>query len=93
MQQREYIIARQLLRCSTSIGANVEEATAASSRRDFVQKMSIASKKARENRYWLRLIQQSGICDRDLSAHLADIAGIINILTKIIKTTNSPKQD
>ena len=55
--EREYVISKQLLRSGTSVGANVEEATAAQSRRDFLSKMSIASKEARETRYWLRLLQ------------------------------------
>ncbi len=55
--QREFILSRQLLRCATSIGANIEEAIAAQSKKDFVSKMSIASKEARETKYWLRLIQ------------------------------------
>ncbi|MGH9930789.1 MAG: four helix bundle protein [Pyrinomonadaceae bacterium] len=47
------MISRQLLRGGTSIGANVTEATAGQSRRDFLAKMSIASKEARETKYWL----------------------------------------
>ena len=54
-KQREFVISNQLLRSGTSIGANVEEATAAFTKRDFVYKMAIASKEARETHYWLRL--------------------------------------
>ena len=46
--QNEYVLSKQLVRAGTSIGANVEEATAAQSRKDFISKMSIASKEARE---------------------------------------------
>jgi len=53
LEKREFVISRQLLRSATSIGANVEEATAAQSRKDFISKMAIASKEARETRYWL----------------------------------------
>ena len=49
--ENEFIISKQLLRSATSIGANVEEAIAAQSRKDFVHKMSIASKEARETKY------------------------------------------
>lgn len=49
--QHEYVLSKQLLRSATSIGANVEEATAAISKKDFAAKMSIASKEARETRY------------------------------------------
>ena len=50
-------IGKQVVRSATSIGANVEEADAAESKRDFVHKMSIAHKEARETRYWLRIIR------------------------------------
>ena len=52
-------IARQLIRSGTSIGANLEEATAAQSKADFISKCSIATKEARETRYWLRLFTAS----------------------------------
>jgi len=50
-EDKEFIISKQLLKSGTSIGANVEEATAAQSKRDFINKMSIASKEARETKY------------------------------------------
>ena len=53
--EREFIISKQLLKSGTSIGANVEEAIAAQSRKDFINKMSIAYKEARETNYWLKL--------------------------------------
>jgi len=55
------LIAKQLLRCGTSIGANVEESRSGSSRDDFVYKLNIALREARETHYWLRLINQSGL--------------------------------
>lgn len=55
IKQNEYVLSKQLLRSATSIGANVEEANAAQTKKDFIMKMSIASKEARETRYWLRL--------------------------------------
>ncbi|MEK6525626.1 MAG: four helix bundle protein [Nitrospirota bacterium] len=57
------ILALQLLRSGTSIGANVEEAQAGQSKADFSSKISIALKEARETRYWLRLIGDSGMVD------------------------------
>jgi four helix bundle protein len=87
IKHHEYIISRQLLRCCTSIGANVEEAGAASSRKDFALKMSIASKEAREARYWLKLLKEDDfIKDFDFSVLINEIDQIINILTKIVKT-------
>jgi len=56
--ENEYVISRQILRSATSIGANIEEAGAAMSKRDFIAKMAISSKEARETNYWLRLIIQ-----------------------------------
>ena len=61
-KQKEFVLSKQLLRSGTSIGANVEEATAAQSRKDFISKMAIASKEARETHYWLRLLRDSKLC-------------------------------
>jgi len=54
-ENKEFVISRQLLRSATSIGANSEEGSAAQTKKDFITKMSIASKEARESRYWFRL--------------------------------------
>ncbi|MFO7615167.1 MAG: four helix bundle protein [Bacteroidales bacterium] len=90
LQQKEYIISKQLLRSSTSIGANIEEATAGSSRKDFCAKMAIASKEARESRFWLRLISDSNLIgDFDFQELLKEIDEIIKMLTKIVKTTQT----
>lgn len=86
VEKKEFVLSRQLLRSATSIGANVEEGIAAQSRKDFASKMSIASKEARETRYWLRLLEKSKLVDLDYSWYLNTIEHIINILTKIIKT-------
>jgi len=87
IQHNEFVISKQLLRSSTSIGANVEEANAAQSKKEFIQRMSIASKEARETKYWLRLLDKSQIIKYDYSEYLKDIEHIINILTKIVKTS------
>lgn len=86
--EKEYIISRQLLRSATSIGANVEEAIAAQSKNDFINKMSIASKEARETKYWLRLLDKSEITKIELIAYLEEIEHILNIITKIVKTSS-----
>lgn len=80
-------MSKQLLKSGTSIGANVEEAIAGFSKKDFTAKMSISSKEARETRYWLRLIERSQIVEIDVSLELKEIESIINILTKIVKTS------
>ncbi len=89
--KNEYVISKQLLKSATSIGANVEEATAAQSKKEFVSKMSIASKEARETRYWLRLLERSKLVNQDYLIYLSDIDEIISLLTAIVKTSQSNK--
>ena len=86
-KENEFIISKQILRSATSVGANVEEAIAAQSRKDFIHKMSIASKEARETKYWLRLLDKSNLTSISMSNYLIEIEHIQNIITKIIKTT------
>jgi len=86
--QNEYVLSKQILRSGTSIGANVEEAIAAQSKKDFISKLSIANKEARETKYWLRLYQSSNLVQIEIDSYLKEIESIINILTKIIKTSS-----
>ena len=58
-KQKEYVLSKQLLRSGTSIGANINEAQAAQTKADFIAKMSIASKEARETEYWIRLLTET----------------------------------
>ena len=87
-KENEYVISKQLLRSSTSIGANVAEALDAFSKRDFVFKMSIAKKEARETHYWLKLLQESSLLHKDVQPYIDDIQSIIRVLTSIVKTTS-----
>ena len=89
IEEREFILSKQLLRSSTSIGANVFEASAAVSRKDFANKMAIASKEARETYYWLKLLEEGSLVSLTLENYLSDIKNIINILTAIVKTTKN----
>jgi four helix bundle protein len=75
------------LRSATSIGANVFEASAATTKKDFAHKMSIASKEARETYYWLKLLEDSKLCKIDLKEYIKGIRSIIYVLTAIVKTT------
>jgi four helix bundle protein len=59
-EKKEFVLSKQLLRSGTSIGANVNEAIDGQSRADFIHKMSIALKEARETIYWLKLLHDSG---------------------------------
>jgi len=82
----EFIISKQLFRSATSIGANVNEGTAAASTKDFINKMIIASKEARETEYWLLLLEKSQIVPYDYSKYISYITEINKILTSIVKT-------
>src|SRR5688572_19663047 len=90
IDKKEFVLSKQLLRSGTSIGANVEEASAGQSKRDFITKMAIASKEARETRYWLRLLKASQVAALDYAPYLEKIETIIKVLTKIVKTAQNP---
>ncbi|WP_460673450.1 four helix bundle protein [Larkinella ripae] len=82
-----YKIAEQLLRSGSSIGANVEEAAGGYSRKDFAAKMGIASKEARETRYWLRLLQATNYLNERLATSmLDDCEALLKILSSILLT-------
>ena len=89
VSRNEYVISRQILKSGTSIGANVEEALAVQSRADFLSKMSIASKEARETNYWLRLPGTAIFAKIIFHEILADSERILKMLTAIVKTTQS----
>ena len=92
--KKEYIISKQVLRSGTSIGANAHEAQAAQSKKDFISKMTISSKEARETDYWLRLLDKSGYLAGFAKKELlfTENLAIVNILTKIVKTSNKKLQ-
>jgi four helix bundle protein len=89
VNQKDFILSHQLLKSATSIGANVEEALAGKTFKDFITKMSIASKEARETRYWLKLLAKSQFYPYNYTSYLEKIESIIRILTKIVKTSQS----
>jgi four helix bundle protein len=94
LKQNEYVLSKKLLRSGTSIGANVEETLAGQSRADFISKMSIASKEARESNYWLRLLRDSKtIGTIEVETLLNESESIINMLTAIVKTAISHKDN
>lgn len=86
LKNKEFVISKQLLSSASSIGANIAESEAAQSNRDFMNKLSIASKEARETKCWLEILQYGKFVNIDYSAYLKDIDDIINILTRIVKT-------
>lgn len=78
------VIGRQIVRAATSIGANVEEADAAESKQDFIHKMSIAHKEARETRYWLRILQASLTDDDNIQTLIKESDELVRILYSIV---------
>ena len=83
-----YAIADQILRSGTSIGANIEEADAAQTKKDFYAKLSISYKEAFETRYWLKLIRDARLAAiNEINPLLADLEEIIKILASILVTT------
>jgi len=87
-EKKKYVIARQLMRSGTSIGANVHEAQNAESKTDFIHKFKIAAKEVEETKYWLILCKESETypnCD-----HLIErLVEIEKIITKIISTSKT----
>jgi len=89
IKEKEFTISKQLLRSGTSIGANVQESISAQSKKDFINKMSLALKEARETRYWLLLLKKSTLTSTDLSKILSSVDEIIKIIFSIINTTKN----
>jgi len=86
--KKEYTLSKQIVRSGTSIGANIEEAIAGQSSKDFLSKMSIAYKEARETHYWLRLFQDSGILEAPhAESMLSDCEETLKLSGSIIRTT------
>lgn len=79
-------IGRQLIKSGTSVGANVEEAHGAESQRNFVHKMSISRKEARESRYWLRLICAAILDDAEVKSLIQESDELVRILSAIVAT-------
>jgi four helix bundle protein len=77
-------IGKQLIRAGTSVGANVEEAQSGESKRDFVHKMGIAAKEAREARYWLRIVNATLLQDTEVDALVQEADELVRILATII---------
>ncbi|MBQ3194592.1 MAG: four helix bundle protein [Oscillospiraceae bacterium] len=91
-EHKEYVLSKQLLRCGTSIGANVSEAQRGQSKADFLAKMSIALKETNETQYWLRLLYRTEYLSQNQYDSLRKDADELNsILTAICKTSLSRK--
>ena len=88
--KKEFVLAKQLLRSGTSIGANVAEAQQAQSRADFISKMNIALKETAETNYWLRLLHATEyLNDQEFQSVFEDCNEVGKMLTAIIKSTKN----
>lgn len=88
--KNEYVLSKQILRSGTGIGANVEEALGGQSRADFLSKLSIAYKEARETTYWLRLLKDTDyLTQSEFNSIHSDAKDLCRILVAILKTTKT----
>ena len=86
-EKREFVLSKQILHSGTSIGANMEAAVGAQSEKDFLSKISIGYKEARETKYWLRLLNDSGYLEEGQAQSLfRDIREMLKLLGAIQKT-------
>ena len=92
-EKKEYVLAKQLLRSGTSVGANVREALRGQSRKDFVSKMNIALKEVCETEYWLELLHQTDYINRtEFDSIYKNCKEITKILMSIVKTTTDTEE-
>ena len=96
-EKKGFVLSKQIVRTGTSIGANVVEAIGGQSTKDFLSKMSIAYKEARETHYWLRLLRDSDILDaKHAESIIEDCEELLRLSGSIIRTTktrNARNQD
>lgn len=85
--EKEYVLSKQFLRSATSIGANINEALAGQSKKDFAAKMAISSKEARESMYWIELLEYADFIGYDYSDLKNQNDELIRMLTSIVKTS------
>ena len=88
IDKKEYVMSKQILRSGTSIGANVHEAVASESKRDFIHKLGMAFKESGETSYWLNLLKDSMFIPLEkFSELIEDCTELTRILNSIILTT------
>ena len=90
-EKKETIVSKQIIRCATSIGANINEANYASSKADFVSKLHIALKECAETEYWIRLLEKSEYIDGNYSQEL--LRGCLSIKKMLISSLNTIKSN
>ncbi len=93
-ERRETVMSKQILRCGTSIGANISEAMSAESTDDFIHKFSISLKEANETKYWILLLHRTGfITDEEYDSIVSDCQGIRKMIGSIIRTSKQKKNN
>ena len=86
--KKEYVLSKQLLRCGTSIGANIHEVLHAQSKKDYLSKMNISLKEATETEYWIKLLGATEyLTDKEYDSILADCGELNRLLIAIVRTT------
>ena len=86
--KKEFVLSKQVLRCGTSIGANIEEAIGGITKKDFINKVFIAYKEARETHYWIRILRDSDYLENNISESLLfECEEKIKLTGKIISTS------
>ena len=90
--KKEFVMSKQVLRCGTSIGANIRESRGAESKPDFIHKLSIALKETDETLYWLELLHRTEyISDEQFESLKIDVVELRKIISSIILTTRQKK--
>lgn len=88
--KKEYTLSKQILKSGTSIGANIEEAIGSISRKEFIAKMQISYKEAKETRYWIRLLNDTNYLNNQLfKSLLEDCDELLKIIVSILKSTKN----
>ena len=88
-EKKEFVLSKQVLRCGTSIGANIEEAIGGQSDKDFLSKLSVSYKEARETTYWIKLLLATNyLLSEQAESILQDADEVCKIIAKIIITTS-----
>ena len=91
-EKREYVLAKQILRSGTSIGANLSEAKYSVSRKEFLVKTKIALKECAETEFWLDLLKQVNLLSQpDYNSISKDCIELIRLLTTSVKSISSNK--
>ena len=88
-EKKEFVLSKQILRSGTSIGANINEAQQAQSKKDFLMKMNISLKECTETKYWIKLLSATDYINiEQAKSIIQDCTELEKMLTSIVKTTN-----